>query len=128
MKLNVSKTKTMLISRSHTMHPVTPVNYWRNCADDLVILGVTIDSKMIFEKHLCLVSRATSQRLGILRKSWRVFHYRCLWFFVLPVMEHCSTVWCSAAYSLRKLLDCVFSGARFLTGACRSVTLLIVDL
>ena len=37
-------------------------------------MGVTFDSKMTFEKHLRLVSRAASQRLGILRKSWRVLH------------------------------------------------------
>ena len=71
-------------------------------SDDLVILGVTFDSKMTFEKHLRSVSRAASQRLGILRKSWRVFHdrsllRRCFWGFVLPVLEYCSVVWCSAA-------------------------------
>ena len=59
-------------------------------SDGLVILGVTFDSKMTFEKHLCSVSRAASQRLGILRKSWRLFHDRSLlgrYFrgFVLPV-------------------------------------------
>ena len=37
-------------------------------SDDLVILEVTFDSKMTFEKHLRSVSRAASQRLGILRK------------------------------------------------------------
>ena len=42
--------------------------------DNLVILGVTFNSKMTFEKHLRLVSRAASQRLGILRNSRRVFH------------------------------------------------------
>ena len=47
-------------------------------SDGLVILGVTFDSKMIFEKHLPSASRAASQRLGILRKSWRVFHDRSL--------------------------------------------------
>ena len=31
-------------------------------SDDLVILGVTFDSKMTFEKHLPMVSRAASQR------------------------------------------------------------------
>ena len=59
---------------------------------DLVILGVTFDSKMTLEKHLRSVSRAASQRLGILRKSWRLFHDRallgrCFWGFVLPVLE-----------------------------------------
>ena len=33
---------------------------------------------MTFEKHLRSVSRVASQRLGILRKSWRVFHDRSL--------------------------------------------------
>ena len=39
---------------------------------DLDILGVTFDSKLTSEKHLRSVSRVASQRLGILRKSWRV--------------------------------------------------------
>ena len=43
-------------------------------SDELVILGVAFYSKMILEKHLRSVSRGASQRLGILRKSWRVFH------------------------------------------------------
>ena len=59
-------------------------------SDDLNILGVTFDSKMTFEKHLRSASRAAFQRLGILRKSWRVFHNRsllgrCFRGFVLPV-------------------------------------------
>ena len=45
---------------------------------DLDILGVTFNSKMSFEKHLRSVFRAASQRLGILRKSWRVSHDRLL--------------------------------------------------
>ena len=61
-------------------------------SDGLVILGVTFDSKLTLEKRLRFVSRATSQRLGILRKSGQVFHDRSLlerWFrgFVLPVLE-----------------------------------------
>ena len=33
MKLNASKTKTMIVSRSRTMHPGTPFNYWRYCPE-----------------------------------------------------------------------------------------------
>ena len=67
-----------------------------------------------------LMTRAASQRLGILRKSWRVFHDRlllgrCFWGFVLPVLGCCSAVWCSAANRHLKLLDRAVSGARFLT-------------
>ena len=90
-------------------------------SDDLVILRVTFDSKTIFEKHLCSVSRAASQRLGILRKSWRGFHdrsllARCFRGFVLPILEYCSAVWCSASDTHLKLLERAVSGARFITG------------
>ena len=98
----------------------------------LLYWGLTFDSKMSFEKHLRSVSRAASQRLGILRKSWRVSHDRLLFGrcsrgFVLPVLGYCSAIWCSAADTHLKLLDRAVSGARFLKGVCLSVTLLIVD-
>ena len=75
---------------------------------------------MTFEKHLRSVSRAASQKHGILRKSWRVFPdrsllWRCFRGFVLPVFEYCSAVWCSATDTHLKLLEGVVSGARFLT-------------
>ena len=104
-------------------------------SDDLVILGVTFDSHMTFEQHLLSVSRAASShhRLDILRKSGQVFHDilllgRCFHGFVLPVLEYCSAVWCSAADTHHKQLDSVVSCASFLTGVCLSVTLHIVDL
>ena len=56
MKLNASKTKTMIVSRSRTMHPQSPpLTIGRTVlkeSDDLVVLGVAFDSKMTFEKHL----------------------------------------------------------------------------
>ena len=130
MKLNVSKTKTDSLQ---VMHPLTIGGTVLKESDDLVTLGVTFDSKMIFEKHLTSVSRTASQRLGILRKSWRVFHdtsllVRCFQGFVLSVLDSCSAVWCSAADTHLKLLDRVVNGAHFLTGGVLSVTLLIVDL
>ena len=90
-------------------------------SDDLVIFGVTFDSKMTFEKPLRSVSRAASKRPGILRKSWRVFYdrsliWRCFRGFVPSVLEYCSAVWCSAADTHLKLLDREHSGARLLTG------------
>ena len=83
-------------------------------SDDLVILGLTFNSKTTFQKHLRSVSRAASQRLSILRKSWRVF--QCFRDFVLPVLEYCSAVWWSAADTHLKLLYHAVSDAGFLTG------------
>ena len=106
MKLNASNTKTMIVSRSRTIHPMSPLLTFCGTvlkeSDDLVLLGATFDSKLTFEKHLLLVFRAASQILGILRKSWRVFHdrsllERCFRGFVLSALEYCSAVWCSAA-------------------------------
>ena len=79
------------------------------------------------------VFKAASLRLGILRKYCRVFYDRslfgrCFWGFVLPVLEYCSAVWCSAADTHLKLLNRAVSVARFLLGVCLNVTLLIVDL
>ena len=64
-KLNVSKTKTVIVSRSLTMHlqspPLTISGTALKESEDLIMLAVTFDSKVTFEKHLRLVSRADSQ-------------------------------------------------------------------
>ena len=101
MKLNAGKTKTMIISRSITMNPLSPsLTIGRTAlkeSDDLVILGVTFVSKMNFEKLLRSVSIVAYQWLGILRMSWQVFHDRlllgrCFRGFVLPVFKYYSAV------------------------------------
>ena len=125
MKLNASKTKTMIVSRSLTVHPeLTPLTLDGTVlkeSADLVILGVTLNAKMTFEKQVRSVSSAAAQRLCIMRKSWQIFHDRSLilrsfWSFVLPVLEYCSAVWCSAADSHLKLLNRVVRSAGFLAG------------
>ena len=125
MKLNANKNNTMIVSGSRTVLPqLTPltldVTVLKKFAD-LVILGVTFDAEMTFEKHLRSVSSGAAQRLGIMRKSWQVFHDRSLLVrsfrsFLLPVLEYCSAVWCSAAKSHLKLLDRVVRSAGFLAG------------
>ena len=125
MKLNASKTKTIIVSRSLTVRPqLTPLTLAGTVlkeSADLVTLGVTFDAKMTFEKHIRFVSSAAAQRLIIMRKSFQVFHdqslvQRSFWSFVLPVLEYCSAVWCSAADSHLKLLDKVVRSAGFLAG------------
>ena len=78
--------------------------------------------------HLTLdgtvLCRAAAQRLGIIIKSWQVFHdqsllLKCFLSFDLPVFEYCSAVWCSAADSHLKttgqsclLLSCLSLSGR----------------
>ena len=109
---------------SGTMHPQSPPltigGTLLKESDYLVILGATFDFKMTFEQHLCSVYRASSQRLGIFTKSWRVFHDRSLLGrsfrgFVQPVLEYCSALLCSAADThLIRRLDRAVRGTRFL--------------
>ena len=102
-------------------------------SDGLVIMEVTIDGKTTFEKHLSSVSRAASQRLGVSRKFWWVFHDRsllgrCFRGFVLPVW---STVRkCCARLPIHTFNYWTVQSVVlvFQLRICSSVTLLIVDL
>ena len=137
LKLNESKTKTLIVSRSRTMHPQSPPLTIGGTvlkeSDDLVILCVTFDSKLAFEKHLRLEARAASQRLNILRKSWRMFHdisllERCFRGFACPFWS--TVLQCGARLPIHTLkywtVQSVVPGSKL--GVCLSVTLLIVGL
>ena len=53
MKLNASKTKTVIVSRFHAQStPLTLDGTVLNESADLLILGLTFDAKMTFDKHL----------------------------------------------------------------------------
>ena len=73
MKLNVSKTKTMIVVRSRTIHPqstsLTLDETVLKESAELVILAVMLDAKMTFEKHLrCFHSCS----------SWAWYHEKVL--------------------------------------------------
>ena len=86
MKLNANKTKTMIVSKSGTIHRQSPaLTIDRTVlkeSDDLVILGVTFDFKMTFEKHFARFLEHLLNGLLIViflaSKSWQVFHGRLL--------------------------------------------------
>ncbi len=125
MKLNANKTKTMIVSRSRTLLPGFPnlvlsgVNLVES--SDLLILGVHFDSKFTFETQLRFLAKSVSQKIGIMRRVWRVFGdrdllVRCFKCFVLPILEYCSPVWGSAASCHLMLLDRVVRCAEFIAG------------
>ena len=121
MKLNASKTKTIIISRSRTVHPLlTPLTLDGTVlkeSADLVILRVTFDAKMTFENHLRSVSSAAAQTLGIMRKSWQVFG--AFWSIDpagFAVLLSSVVLNFSAADSHFKVLDRVVRSAGFLAG------------
>ena len=88
---------------------------------ELKILGVTLDSKLTFEKQVRAIAASASMRVGILRKTMSVFRdvtivAKCFCAFILPVLEYCFPVWMSAATSHLSLLDCVVSQVGRLSG------------
>ena len=87
---------------------------------------------MTFEKLLRSVSRAASQRLGILRKSWRSLHDRTLLgdaFWVLACPFWSTVLLCSVRLPIDTLNYWTVQSVvpSFLLGVCLSMTLLIVD-
>ena len=129
MLVNPSKTRGMVISRSRTAEPLLPDLVIDGSVVEMVselkILGVILDSKLTFEKHVRAIAASASMRFGTLRKTMSVFRdvaivANCFWAFILPVLEYCSPVWISAATSHLSLLDRVISQVCRLSG--RSVS------
>ena len=98
MKLNANKTQSMIVSRSRTLDPVHPNllidNTPLTTCDSFKILGVTLDSKFTFEKHIRSVSSSIAQKIGILRKSFKIFGDQsvlknCFNSFILLCFEYC---------------------------------------
>ena len=67
----------MLFARFRTVAPQFLVISLNGVAlrefTQLEILGVTFDAKLTFETHLRMVAKSASQRIGIMRRAWRIF-------------------------------------------------------
>ena len=75
--------------------------------------------KLIFEKHIQNIAASVSQKVGILRKCYKMFGdqailHKCFNAFLLPCLEYCSPVWSSSADSHLKLLDRVMTSIKFI--------------
>ena len=123
MRLNPNKTQSMIVSRSRTVFPPHPDllvgSTSLNSCDSFKILGVMFDSKFTFERYIRSISSSVAQKIGLLRKSFRIFGdhdvlLNCFKTFILPCLDYCSPVWSSAAYSHIKLLDRNLQACKFL--------------
>ena len=97
MRLNL-KTQSMIVSRSKTVFPPHPDLFIVNKIHVTCLkIFVMIDSKFTFEWHIHFVSSSVAQKIGLLRKSFRVCRnqdilLRCFNSFILPCLEYCSPV------------------------------------
>ena len=122
MRLNPRKTQSIIFSRSRTLHPNHPplslCGSSIPVSDSIKLLGVTLDDKLTFERHIRQLSSSVAQKTGLLRKCFKTFGNRealtrSFFAFILPCFEYCSPVWSSAALSHLRLLDRAFNGIRF---------------
>ena len=123
MKLNANKTQSMIVSRSRTVYPNHRDLFINNVVlttcGSFKILGVLFDSKFTFEQHVRSISSSVAQKIGLLRKSYKIFGdpsvlRKCFNSFILPCLEYCSPAWSSAAASHLKLLDRNVRACKFL--------------
>ena len=122
-EVNPNKTQNMIVSQSRTAFPPHPDllvgSTCINSCDSFKILGVMFDSKFTFERHIHSISSSVAQKIGLLRKSFRIFGdhnvlLRCFNYFILPCLEYCSPIWFSAADFHLKLLDRNLRASKFL--------------
>lgn len=74
-KINANKTLSITIIRSRTLQPSHPCLHISSeqikNISCILLLGVTYDSKMTFEKHICSMSSTIAKKTGLLRKCFK---------------------------------------------------------
>jgi hypothetical protein len=106
-----TKCKTMVLSRKRT--PSKLELYFGACklpsVEELEILGVTIDSKLTWSKHISAISTKAGQKLGALRKvankldaKGRATVYKAQ---VRSIMEYASLSWINVSPTILNHLD-----------------------
>ena len=74
--MNPNKTQSMIVSKSRTLQPQHPDLFIDNVplatSDSFKILGITFDSKFTSESHLHSVSSVIAEKLGLLRKLYKI--------------------------------------------------------
>ena len=122
-KKKKKKTQCTTVSRSRTRFPAHPDLFIDDVplpvCDSFKILGVIFYNKFTLEKHLRLLFSSVAQKIGLLKKVFRVFWgqsilQKCINSFILPCLKYCSPVWCSAADSHLRLLNRNLNAFRFL--------------
>ena len=99
MRLNIKKTKVMVVSRSRTIAPgygdLTLGGTELEEVKSLRILGMTFDSKLTFETHVREVASKAARSLGVVRHPGKLFDCprvlnSCLNAYVLFSLEYCA--------------------------------------
>ena len=97
MRRNTSKYQAIVMGKTQ----VKPQFHCENIAipitEDLEMLGVTVDDKMKFEKHIAKICRKVSQQIAVLKRMKKILPFetrKCLYLaFIIPHFNYCSETW-----------------------------------
>ena len=97
MKRNTSKYQAIVMGKSqvkpkfHCENAIVPIT------EDFEMLGVTVDDKMKFEKHIAKVCRKISQRVAVLKRMKKMLpletRKRLYRAFIISHFNYCSETW-----------------------------------
>ena len=96
MKLNPHKTHSITLSRSRKPYPPhPPLTFYRldwKFLAYLKLLGVTIDKKLTFKKH---IASSIAQKFGLIQKCYKTLGnndavLKSFYTFILPFFKYCS--------------------------------------
>ena len=97
MRRNTSKYQAIVMGKTQ----VKPQFHCEDIAvpitEDLEMLGVTVDDKMKFEKHIDKICRKVSQQIAVLKRMKKILPFetrKCLYLaFIIPHFNYCSETW-----------------------------------
>ena len=123
-----TKCKALMLSRKRT--PAIPDLYFGNTKlaveTELCILGVAVNSKLLWSRHISNISKNAGQRLGALRKiankldtAGRATVYKPQ---IRRIMEHACLSWMSASPTVLNQLDSIQQKALRIIGVNQATT------
>lgn len=127
LKLNVSKTKCMIIGSKHSMRKDPKLNiYLKNQlleqVAEIKLLGVTLDQTMSWTTHIGNIVTTMSRNVSLIRRNAHFMSLETRKFIVQSLvlchLDYCSTVWASAAKKDLDKLQVVQNRAARLALAC----------
>lgn len=112
--VNWTKTFAMFVTNKHDVLPnkITVGNNLIDVVEEFKLLGVTVDNKLNFKKHIDNVVKLINKRLYAISKIFYLsFDVKLLFFksFILPFFDYCNTLiiyYNSAA--IKKLCKCYY--------------------
>ena len=107
LRRNPAKYQAIVMGKAQSKPQFCCVNTEIPITDDFEVLGITIDDKLKFEKHVAKVCRKVSQQVAILKRMKKMLPFETrknIYFaFILPHFNYCSETWhfCSKSASVK---------------------------